>query len=82
MKEYAALLEDEQFKHGTRSGNLKTALTMLTDMLIELNALEIYYQKPASKAIAPQEIGALREKIEYLKRLLQESMEPTKVLSV
>ncbi|MDP4199018.1 MAG: hypothetical protein Q8922_13200 [Bacteroidota bacterium] len=76
MKEYSELLEDEQFKHGKRSGNLKTALTMLTDMLIELNALEIYYQKPASKAVAPQEIAALREKIEYLKRLLHESLQP------
>jgi hypothetical protein len=73
MKEYADLLEDEQFKHGKRAGNLRTALTTLTDMLIELNALEIYYQKPVAKSIAPQEIAALRHKIEYVKRLIQES---------
>lgn len=74
MREYADLLEDEQFKHGVRAGNLRTSLTLLTDMLIELNSLEIYYQKPATKAIAPQEIAALRQKIEYVKRLIQESV--------
>ena len=73
MRQYEDLLEDEQFKHGKRAGNLRTALTTLTDMLIELNALEIFYQKPAAKSIAPQEIAAIRQKIEYVKRLIQES---------
>jgi hypothetical protein len=73
MKQYADLLEDEQFKHGQRTGNLRTALTTLTDMLIELNSLEIFYQKPVSKSITPSEISSLRAKIDYVKRLIQES---------
>ena len=75
MREYHQLLEDEVFKSGPQKGNLRTALTILTDMLIELNALEIYYQKPGSKAVAPSEITTLRSKVEEIKQLLHDSME-------
>ena len=75
MQEYQQLLEDETFKAGPQKGGLRTALTILTDMLIELNALEIYYQKPGSKAISPSEIATLRRKVEAVKNLLHDSME-------
>lgn len=72
--EYRSLLEDELFRGGERNGRLRTALTMLTDMLIELNALEIFYQKPSAKSIVPPEIESLRKKIEAIKELIQESL--------
>jgi len=75
MEAYRDLLEDEEFKSGKQKGRLRTALTILTDMLIELNALEIYYQKPGAKSLSPSEIPALREKIEAVKNLLHSSME-------
>jgi hypothetical protein len=68
-------LKYKNLKTAKKKGRLRTALTILTDMLIELNALEIYYQKPGAKAIAPGEIPALREKIEAVKNLLHSSME-------
>jgi hypothetical protein len=74
MKQYERLLEDEVFKAGEKSGSLRTALTMLTDMLIELNALEIYYQKPASKSVVPPQIAELRKKVEGVKSLVQSSL--------
>ena len=74
MNEYRALLEDELFRGGATKGRLRTALTILTDMLIELNALEIYYQKPSMKSIIPAEIEALRAKIEAIKNLIQDSI--------
>jgi hypothetical protein len=74
MNEYRALLEDELFRGGETKGRLRTALTILTDMLIELNALEIYYQKPTVKSIVPAEIAALRMKIEIIKELMQDSI--------
>lgn len=74
MNEYRALLEDELFRGGETKGRLRTALTILTDMLIELNALEIYYQKPTVKSIVPAEIAALRTKIEIIKQLMQDSI--------
>jgi hypothetical protein len=74
MNEYRALLEDELFRGGEAKGRLRTALTILTDMLIELNALEIYYQKPTVKSIVPAEIAALRTKIEIIKQLMQDSI--------
>jgi hypothetical protein len=74
MNEYKSLLEDELFRGGESKGRLRTALTVLTDMLIELNALEIYYQKPTMKSIVPAEIAALRKKIEAVKQLLQDSI--------
>ncbi len=75
MKEYRSLLEEEIFKAGESKGRLRTALTVLTDMLIELNALEIYYQKPVAKSINPPEIEALRKKLEMVKQLLHASVE-------
>jgi hypothetical protein len=74
MNEYRALLEDELFRGGATKGRLRTALTILTDMLIELNALEIYYQKPSMKSIVPAEIAALRMKIDAVKNLIQDSI--------
>jgi hypothetical protein len=72
--EYRALLEDELFRGGETKGRLRTALTVLTDMLIELNALEIYYQKPTMKSIVPAEIAAMRAKIEAVKQLVHDSI--------
>jgi len=69
--EYKALLEDQIFMKGETEGRIGTALTMLTDMLIDLNALEIYYQKPTSKELSPIEIESLRKKIIDLKSILQ-----------
>ena len=74
MKAFETLLENEIFKGGPQKGRIRTALTILTDMLIELNALEIYYQKPISKAVTPPEIVALREKIQAVKILLHEAV--------
>jgi hypothetical protein len=74
MHEYSRLLEDELFRGGETKGRLRTALTVLTDMLIELNALEIYYQKPSAKSIVPAEIAAMRTKIDTIKKLVQESI--------
>ena len=70
MSHYSELLDDEIFRTGEQQGRLRTALTVLTDMLIELNSLEIYYQKPGTKSISPAEIGELRHKIELVKNLL------------
>ncbi len=75
MQEYQNLLEDELFRGGERKGRLRTALTILTDMLIELNALEIYYQKPTEKSVVPAEIAALREKIGAVKNLVHGSID-------
>ena len=69
MSEYKTLLEDQIFMKGENEGRVGTALTMLTDMLIDLNALEIYYQKPSSKELSPLEIESLRKKIVALKSL-------------
>ena len=69
--DYKTLLEDQIFMKGDTEGRIGTALTILTDMLIELNSLEIYYQKPSSKELSPKEIGNLRKKIQDLKSILQ-----------
>ncbi|MFI5264905.1 MAG: hypothetical protein ACHQM6_10360 [Candidatus Kapaibacterium sp.] len=71
--EYKTLLEDQIFMKGDAEGRIGTALTVLTDMLLELNSLEIYYQKPASKEVSPKEIETLRKKIIDLKSILQGS---------
>ncbi len=75
MNEYRSLLEEEIFKAGEAKGRLRTALTVLTDMLIELNALEIYYQKPITKSVAPMEIEAMRKKLALVKELLHATVE-------
>jgi hypothetical protein len=75
MSEYDTLLEDEIFKAGEQKGRIRTALTILTDMLIELNAIEIFYQKPISKSVVPTEIATLRKKLEAVKHLLHDSVE-------
>lgn len=69
--DYKALLEDQIFMKGDSEGRIGTALTMLTDMLIDLNALDVYYQKPSSKELSPKEIESLRKKITDLKSILQ-----------
>lgn len=74
MTPYSQLLEDEIFKGGEQKGRLRTAMTVLTDMLIELNALEVYYQKPTSKVVTPPEIEALRKKIDMIKELLHQNL--------
>jgi len=75
MSEYQSLLEDEIFKAGKYKGQLKTALTILTDMMIELNALEVFYQKPTLKLVSPQEIRTLRSKMEAVKLLIHDSID-------
>jgi hypothetical protein len=72
MEVYRDLLENELFRGGETKGRLRTALTILTDMLIELNALEIFYQKPSNKSIVPAEIASLRARIEAVKKLLRD----------
>ena len=74
MQEYDNLLEDEIFRAGEAKGRMTTAMTILTDMLIELNALEVYYQKPIDKSIAPPQINELRKKVEFVKELVRESV--------
>ncbi len=75
MEAYRELLESERFRGGETKGRLRTALTILTDMLIELNALEIFYQKPSDKSIVPAEIASLRARIDAVKQLLRELIE-------
>lgn len=75
MSDYHDLLENEIFRGGEQQGRLRTALTVLTDMLIQLNSLEIYYQKPGSKSISPKQISELREKIETVKNLVHQAMQ-------
>jgi hypothetical protein len=71
LMDYKTLLEDQIFMKGDTEGRIGAALTVLTDMLIELNSLEIYYQKPSSKELSPKEIESLRKKILDLKSILQ-----------
>ena len=74
MSQYSKLLDDEIFMKGETKGRLGTALTILTDMLIELNSLELYYQKPSTKSVNPAEIVALRTKIDETKKILHEAL--------
>ncbi len=71
---YDQLLEDEIFMKGDLRGRLGTTLTILTDLLVDLNSLELYYQKPSSKSISPAEIESIRKKIDKAKVLIQEAM--------
>ena len=75
MSEYAKLLDDQIFMKGESKGRVGTAITILTDMLIELNSLELYYQKPSTKSINPSEIAGLRTKINETKQLLYEALQ-------
>ena len=46
--------KEELFRGGETKGRPRSALGGLTDiLLIELDALEIYYRKPAIKSIVP-----------------------------
>ncbi|MEI8135384.1 MAG: hypothetical protein WCH46_10010 [bacterium] len=67
---YKKLLEDEIFMKGETNGRMTTALTILTDLLIDINALEVYYQKPTSKEISPATLNLMREKINLIKEIL------------
>jgi len=68
---YNNLIEDESFKLGLAKGSVSAAQTILTDTLLELNSLAIFYQKPSSKSINPKEIESIRANIELVKELLQ-----------
>lgn len=74
MQEYDNLLEDEIFRTGEAKGRLSTAMTILTDMLIELNSLEVYYAKPIDKSVTPPQINELRKKVDFVKELVRESL--------
>lgn len=73
-EQYRTLLDDEIFKSGEVRGRLGTALTILTDMLIDLNALEIYYEKPTSKSVSPAVLEELRRKVVEAKAVLHEAL--------
>lgn len=68
---YTTLIEDEVFKLGVSKGSASAAQTILTDTLLELNSLAIFYQKPSNKSITPKEIESIRANIELVKELLQ-----------
>ena len=74
MQQYDSLLEEQIFMSGESQGRIKASITVLTDMLLELNSLEIFYQKPVSKSVAPQEIASLREKVDLVKQFLREAI--------
>jgi hypothetical protein len=74
MKSFDEFVEDEVFKFGEQGGKMRAALSVLTDMLIDLNSLEVFYQKPTSKAITPVSLSALRDKIGTVKGLLHDAL--------
>lgn len=74
--EYEQELDDAIFRQGELRGRITTSLSMLTDSLLELNALEVYYQKPIAKAVAPAEIELLRRKLTSVKELLRQAIAP------
>jgi hypothetical protein len=67
---YSRLLEDEIFMKGELSGRLGTTLSILTDMLIDINALQIYYEKPSLKSVSPLVLSELRQKIDDAKEII------------
>jgi hypothetical protein len=73
-QQYDQELDDAIFRQGEMKGRLSTSISILTDSLLELNALEVYYQKPASKAVSPAEIERLRAKLTSIKELLREAI--------
>ena len=74
MKSFDEFLEDEVFKFGEQGGKMRAALSLLTDMLIDLNSLEVYYQKPTSKSVTPASLEALRTKISTVKGLIHDAL--------
>ena len=73
-KVYSNELENAIFQHGENGGRIVTCLSILTDSLLSLNSLEIFYQKPISKSVSPSEIIEIRTLIESVKVLLQETI--------
>lgn len=71
---YEEDLDDSIFRHGEVKGRIATSMSMLTDSLLALNALEVYYQKPVSKAVAPAEIDHLRTTLTSVKELLRQAL--------
>lgn len=69
---YLDEFDDALFRDGEVHGRITTSMSILTDSLVMLNALELYYQKPASKAVAPAEIDELRKNLDAVKELLRE----------
>lgn len=65
-------LDDALFRDGQVKGRITTSMSILTDSLLMLNALELYYQKPASKSISPAEIAHLRANLDGVKELLRQ----------
>ena len=60
---------------GGLKGRLGTTLSILTDMLIDINALQIYYEKPSSKSISPSVLLELRQKVEEAKEIIHEALQ-------
>jgi hypothetical protein len=71
---YHSQLDDEIFRRGEIVGRLTTSMSMLTDALLMVNALETFYQKPSSKAISPNEIVELRAAIDGVRELLRQAI--------
>lgn len=74
MKTFDEFVDDEVFKFGEQSGKMRATLSLLTDMLIDLNSIEVYYQKPTSKSVTPATLTSLRQKIDKAKHLLQDAL--------
>ena len=74
MKSFDEFVEDEVFKFGEQGGKMRAAMSVLTDMLIDLNSLEVFYQKPTSKAVTPVSLAAIRDKIDTVKGLLHDAL--------
>ena len=77
MKNFDEFVEDEVFKFGEQGGKMRAALSVLTDMLIDLNSLEVFYQKPTSKAVTPVSLAAIRDKIGAVKGLIHDALSAT-----
>jgi hypothetical protein len=79
---YEQELDDAIFRYGDVRGRITTSMSMLTDSLLDLNALELYYQKPVSKAVAPSEIERIRGTLESIKELLRQTITPGEAAGV
>lgn len=71
--QYKQQLDDAIFQFGESKGRIIASMSVLTDALLTLNALEVYYQKPVSKSVAPAEILQLRQNITAVKELLRQA---------